>query len=83
MSTNIVPARTMAQVAVLFAARLAGRGVGPILRPIRMLLAWPVTSQAGARDNARVAEEELLMRRTEREEVTHYLELLASERMPV
>lgn len=83
MSTDVVPARSMAQVAVLFAARIAGRGVGPFLRPIRMLMTWPVTSQLGARDNARAAEEELLLRRTEREEVKSYLELLASERMPV
>ena len=73
----------MAQTAVLFAARVAGRGMGPLPRPIRALLTWPVSSQAGARDNARAAEELLLLRRAEREEVTHYLELLASERMPV
>lgn len=81
MSTSLAPVRSVAQVAAIFAARMAGRGVGPFLRPIRLLLSWPVSSQLNARNNARVAEEELLLRRAEREEVTHYLELLASDRM--
>lgn len=83
MSTITVPAHTAAtaQVAALFAARTAGRMVGPFLRPIQLLLAWPVASQLVARHNAKSAEEALLLRRAEREDVQHYLQLLASERM--
>ena len=81
MSTSLAPVRSVAQVAALFAARVAGRAVGPFLRPIHLLLTWPVSSQLGARNNAKTAEEELLLRRAEREEVTHYLELLASEKV--
>ncbi|NGN92479.1 hypothetical protein G5C66_06950 [Nocardioides sp. KC13] len=83
MSTVIAPAHTtaVAQVAALFAARTAGRMVGPFLRPIQLLLAWPVASQLVARHNAKAAEEALLLRRAEREDVQHYLQLLASERM--
>ncbi|WP_328531831.1 hypothetical protein OG984_12200 [Nocardioides sp. NBC_00368] len=83
MSTITAPAHTtaVAQMAALFAARTAGRMVGPFLRPIQLLLAWPVASQIVARHNAKAAEEALLLRRAEREDVQHYLQLLASERM--
>ncbi|MER7560288.1 hypothetical protein [Nocardioides luteus] len=83
MSTITAPAPTtaVAQMAALFAARTAGRMVGPFLRPIQLLLAWPVASQLVARHNAKAAEEALLLRRAEREDVQHYLQLLASERM--
>lgn len=85
MSTIIAPAPTaaVAQGAALFAARTAVRMVGPFLRPIHLLLAWPVASHLAARHNAKAAEEELLLRRAEREDVQHYLQLLASERMNV
>ncbi|MEI7058488.1 hypothetical protein WBG06_21865 [Nocardioides sp. CCNWLW239] len=84
MSTILAPVPTAAaaQVAVLFAARTAGRMAGPFLRPLQLLIAWPVASQLAARHNAKAAEEALLLRRAEREDVEHYLQLLASERMP-
>lgn len=83
MSTITAPVHTaaVAQVAALLAARTAGRMVGPFLRPIQLLLAWPVASHLVARHNAKAAEEALLLRRAEREDVQHYLQLLASERM--
>ncbi|MER7608565.1 hypothetical protein [Nocardioides sp. NPDC127503] len=83
MSTITAPVHTaaVAQVAALLAARTAGRMVGPFLRPIQLLLAWPVASHLVARHNAKAAEEVLLLRRAEREDVQHYLQLLASERM--
>jgi hypothetical protein len=83
LSTIIAPAHTPAvvQIAALVAARTAGRMVGPFMRPIQLLLAWPVASQLVARHNAKAAEEVLLLRRAEREDVQHYLQLLASERM--
>ena len=83
MSTIIAPEHTaaVAQVAALFAARTAGRMAGPFLRPIQLLLAWPVASQLVARHNAKAAEQALLLRRAEREDVQHYLQMLASERM--
>lgn len=85
MSTLIAPTNTAAvtQVVALVAARAAGRMAGPFLRPIQLLVAWPVASQIVARHNAKAAEEELLVRRAEREDVEHYLQLLASERIPV
>lgn len=85
MSSITTPVSTAAaaQVAVLFAARTAGRMAGPFLRPIQLLIAWPVASQLAARHNAKAAEEELLLRRAEREEVEHFLRLLASEKMSV
>ncbi|MBB3090195.1 hypothetical protein [Nocardioides albus] len=81
--TTPVPTAAAAQVAVLFAARAAGRMAGPFLRPVQLLIAWPVASQLAARHNAKVAEQELLLRRAEREEVERFLQLLASERMSV
>ena len=83
MSTITVPVPTaaVAQVTAILAARTAGRMVGPFLRPIQLLLAWPVASHLVARHNAKAAEEALLLRRAEREDVQHYLQLLASERM--
>jgi len=76
-----VPTAAVAQVTAILAARTAGRMVGPFLRPIQLLLAWPVASHLVARHNAKAAEEALLLRRAEREDVQHYLQLLASERM--
>ncbi|MFI5627661.1 hypothetical protein ACIA03_29660 [Nocardioides sp. NPDC051685] len=83
MSTITVPVPTaaVAQVTAILAARTAGRMVGPFLRPIQLLLAWPVASHLVARHNAKAAEEALLLRRAEREDVQHYLQLLALERM--
>lgn len=81
MSTTLAPVHTTPQAAALLAARTAGRMMGPFLRPIQLLVAWPVASQLVARNNAEAAQQTLLLRRAEREEVAHYLQLLASERI--
>lgn len=77
MSTSVAPVRTLAQSAVLLTARTAGRLARPFLMPFHGLIAWPVSSHLAARRNALAAEQELLLRRTEREDVERFLAALA------